>query len=463
MFAKRRWLLCSAVFVAACGGDDALTSGNSPSVAVPLVAQAAVLGVPFTFDVAPGFVDPKRQGLTYSASFTPANTTCLSFANGRISGTPDALGIITAKIVAHDAAGDSATQTVAVVVFAQGLTAPVLPANPLAYADLRSPLPTSYLVLNGPGGSAIGKSNAPPTNQTTDAGATLGRVLFHDTRLSANDRVSCASCHVQKFGFADTAQFSTGFAGGKTPRHSPGIANTRFYVNGRAFWDDRAASLEAQALLPIQNAVEMGLTLDQLVLKVKATSFYPPLFQAAFGTSEVTTMRVSQAIAQYVRSIVSYGSRFDSLFPPGAVNPNIAMLTAQEAQGLNLFNGQGRCAQCHWTNAHASDNPHNTGLDASVTDTGSGSGRFKAPSLRNVDVRGRFMHDGRFTSLNQVVAFYSDSIQPNPFLDGRLRTPNGAPIRFAFTAAQRDAIVAYLRTLTDQPLLKDARFSNPFP
>jgi cytochrome c peroxidase len=205
------------------------------------------------------------------------------------------------------------------------------------------------------------------------------------------------------------------------------------------------------------------MTLPDLVEKLKVTSYYPELFQAAFGTPEITADRVGRAIAQFVRGMVSNGSRFDSTFVPGAPGPDLNRLTQQEREGLQLFNGPAGCARCHVTNAHISDNVHNTGLDPTITDVGTGNGAFKSPSLRNVAVRGRFMHDGRFTSLEQVVDFYNAGIRANPGLDPRLRTPGGMPERLNLSITQRDAIVAYLRTLTDNALLADARFSSPFP
>ena len=458
-----RSTLIGTVLLAAAACEGPVSSGPVASLdVIPLPPQAAVVGTAFSFDIRPGFADGRGQGLTYTLDGTPA-TSGLSLANGHLSGTPTTPGIITARIIAEDAAGDTASQLFSIAAFAAGLPTPVLPTAFHGYSDARMPVPQQYLQPGAPGGSALATSNTPLGNITTDAGATLGRVLFYDTRLSANDAVSCASCHVQQFGFTDTAQFSTGFAGGKTARHASAIANARFYQRGRFFWDERAVTLEDQVLMPIQDGVEMGLTLQALELKLSVTSYYPQLFTAAFGSSTVTSDRVARAIAQYVRSIISYGSRFDSSFTPGSLGPNLAFLTQQEAQGLNLFNGPGRCAQCHATNAHISDNVHNTGLDATVTDPGAGNGRFKSPSLRNVAVRGRFMHDGRFTSLEQVIDFYDTGIQDNPFLDGRLRAPGGGPpLRLNFSAAQKAALAAYLRTLTDAPLLSDPRFSNPF-
>ena len=215
--------------------------------------------------------------------------------------------------------------------------------------------------------------------------------------------------------------------------------------------------------MPIQNALEMGLTLQDLVAKVSASGYYPPLFTAAFGTPDVTSDRVARAIAQFVRSIKSTQSRFDASFPSPPPGPAGVPLTATERQGLTLFNGAAGCSPCHSTNAQVSDNLHNTGLDSIITDAGAGNGRFKAPSLRNVGARTLYMHDGRFSSLQQVVTFYDAGVKPNPGLDGRLRNPDGSVKRLNLSQGQRDAIVAYLLTLTDSTLLTNARFSSPFP
>ena len=342
--------------------------------------------------------------------------------------------------------------------------APILPSGLYSYSDADVALPPQFNGP-GPGGAVLITDNTPVANRTTNAGATLGRVLFYDVRLSANDRVACGSCHLQAFAFGDTARLSRGFKGGFTKRHAMALANARFYQRGRFFWDERAATLEAQVLMPIQDTVEMGMTLANLVAKVGATSYYPPLFQAAFGTPQVTSDRISNALAQFVRSIESYQSKFDQAFTglrPGG--PDFTgVLTPDEALGQELFVGAGRCAQCHATNAQVSDDVHNNGLDAVIADTGAGGGRFKAPSLRNVGVRAPYMHDGRFTTLAQVVEHYNSGIQGSPNLDRRLRGPNGAPQRLNLTAQQKSALVAYLNTLTDNSLLTAAKFSNPFP
>ncbi len=342
--------------------------------------------------------------------------------------------------------------------------APILPSVLYSYSDADVALPPQF-VGPGPGGSVFVTDNTPTANRTTNAGATLGRVLFYDVRLSANDRIACASCHQQAFAFGDTARLSRGFKGGFTRRHAMGLANARFYQRARFFWDERAATLEAQVLMPIQDTTEMGMTLASLVAKVGATKYYPSLFQAAFGTPQITTDRIAAALAQFVRSIESYQSKFDQAFAGvGPGGPNFGgALAPDEALGQQLFVGVGRCAQCHATNAQVSDDVHNTGLDAVSADTGAGGARFKAPSLRNIGVRAPYMHDGRFTTLAQVIEHYDSRIQGNPNLDRRLRGPNGAPQRLNLTVQQKSALVAYLSTLTDQTLLTAAKFSNPFP
>jgi cytochrome c peroxidase len=336
---------------------------------------------------------------------------------------------------------------------APGLDAPVLPERPYEYAAL------TRSTTARPAGRGLDRflDNTPASNPVTDAGATLGRVLFYDRRLSANGRVACASCHVQALGFSDTARLSRGFAGGLTRRHAMGLTNARYYASGRFFWDERAGTLEAQVLAPVQDAVEMGMTLPALEAKLAATPFYPPLFRAAFGTPEVTSDRVARALAQFVRSLVSTDSRFDR--GPLAADG----MTAEEREGLRLFDGFAGCARCHVPNSMAGDGAHNTGLDAAITDSGAGRGRFKVPSLRNVAVRPPYMHDGRFATLEAVVEHYDNGVRATPDLDRRLRGPDGAPRTLGLTDAQKAALVAYLRALTDSTFLRDPRFADPFP
>ncbi len=303
-------------------------------------------------------------------------------------------------------------------------------------------------------------NNTPLDNQIANASATLGRVLFYDPRLSHDDSTSCSSCHQQQKGFSDPNQKSEGINGQLTARHSMGLSNASYYARKKFFWDERAATLEDQVLQPIQSPVEMGMTLPELRTKLASTVFYPTLFTAAFGDSNITDERISKALAQFVRSMVSYKSKYDSAFTNGV--PNFAgTFTQQELDGQAIFHGGGKCSQCHTTDAQVGNSIHNIGLDAVNTDTGAMNGRFKTPSLRNVAELGRYMHDGRFSSLEEVVEFYNSGVQANPYLDGRLQTDSG-PLRLNLTEYEKSALVAFMRTLTDTEFLTDAKFSNPF-
>lgn len=467
--ARLGMLLAVGSTLGACNNGDLAPTGAqsttasttvvaAPSVLTSNATQSTVVGSAVNYDATMGgrtFSDPSGKGLTYSVTFTPAANGLVAIG-GKVTGVPTAPGVVTVTVTATDAQGRSVSNSFPVVTFASGLTTPALPASALAYADARVGLPGHFLQA-----SVAVTDNTPSTNAITDAGATLGRVLFYDKRLSANDAQACASCHLQARAFGDTARLSRGFNGGFTGRHSMGLSNARYYQRGAFFWDERAPSLEAQVLIPIQDATEMGMTLDALETKLAATSFYPALFTAAFGTPEVSRGRIAQALAQFVRSMVSFRSRYDQAFATGTT-PNFAVLTTQEQQGEQLFRAR-HCDACHATVTQSSDNVHNNGLDSISTDVGAGGGRFKAPSLRNVGVRARYMHDGRFTSLAQVIEFYSSGVQNNVNLDGRLRGPGGVPIRANFTPAEKDAMVAFLNSLTDTAFLADPRFASPFP
>ncbi len=338
------------------------------------------------------------------------------------------------------------------------LCAPVLPATPYGYSDADAPIPRHF--VTGAVGTVIFVDNTPAGNRITNPGASLGRVLFYDVRLSANNRISCASCHHQSLGFGDTARFSAGLHGARLTRHTMALANARFYRYGFG-WDGRGTSLEAQVLRPIVNSVEMGSGLDSLERKLTATPYYPGLFAAAFGSPAITRDRIAAALAQFVRSLVSGQSGFDAVFATGGA-PNYALLTPQELLGFHVFNASG-CLNCHRTIAQIADTVHNTGLDSLPADSGAGQGRFKPPSLRNIAIRPPYMHDGRFATLRQVVEFYSSGIRDNASLDLRLRGVDSLPKRLDLSSTQIDALIAFLGTLTDSSFLRAAKFANPFP
>ena len=184
----------------------------------------------------------------------------------------------------------------------QSLSRPLrLPATPYNYAKIE--LPPHFQAQ-----PATRLDNTPSTNPITDEGATLGRVLFYDKRLSVNNTVSCGSCHVQKNAFADPNRFSKGFDGRHTDRHAMNLVDLRYYSNHRFFWDERAPGLEETVLLPIQNRLEMGQDLTRLVSLLEADRRYHKLFRSAFGSPVISPDRIGRALAQFLRSLVSYQS-----------------------------------------------------------------------------------------------------------------------------------------------------------
>jgi cytochrome c peroxidase len=354
-----------------------------------------------------------------------------------------------------------------------------LPSTPFDYSTLTLP---THFTTNTPGPlptSVNGIDNTPASNPITNNGATLGRVLFYDKNLSINRSIACASCHIQNLGFSDSAVLSKGFAGGLTRRHSMTLINARFYQRGFFFWDERANSLEAQVLMPFQDATEMGLTLTSLVERVREKDYYKPLFSKAFGDTALTSNRISLALAQFVRSIVSYNSKYDvGRASAPNLGANFSNFTAEENLGKTLFlnpvaNGGGGCFGCHTTEAFVSANPGptNNGLDAvSTTDRGAGEvfpnpifvGRFKTSTLRNIELTAPYMHDGRFRTLEQVVEHYNSGVKNHPTLAPALQDANNNPVRLNFTAAQKAALVAFLKTLTDVSINTNTKWSNPF-
>ena len=324
--------------------------------------------------------------------------------------------------------------------------------------------------------SELATDNTPAADPIDNKVATLGRVLFYDTRLSVNDAISCAGCHLQALGFSDQKRFSTGFSGAAfTDAHSMRLGNVRFFKTGRMFWNQRATSIEEQATQPIQHPVEMGFDtarggLPALFTKMRALPYYPELFAYAFGDEAITEARLQRALAQFQRSMVSVNSKWDSAYasvynpalPDKGLSLPLPGLSTQEDRGRALFmlgpqqGGMG-CAACHAPPSFALlAGVGGIGLDAGETTV------FKAPSLKNVGLGGAFMHDGRFSSLAQVVDHYAAGVQAGPALDPTLLGPDGTPRRFDLSAADKAALVAFLHTLTDPVLTTDSKFSNPF-
>lgn len=344
-----------------------------------------------------------------------------------------------------------------------------LPSTPYNYAN--PPLPAHLQ-----NSQTINIDNTPAFNPVTDWGATLGRVLFYDKNLSVNRTISCASCHKQEHGFDDPKQFSEGFAGGFTHRHSMGLINARWYANGHFFWDERALTLEDQVLMPIQDTIEMGLTLAQMQARLKEQEYYPILFKRAFGDEEITQEKAALALAQFVRSIVSYRSKYDEGRPlVNSERDDFPNFTESENRGKFLFleegNGGMKCAACHGGESFTGSGLRNNGLDATTTDPGGGAvtgnpnqdATFKAPSLKDIAHKAPYMHDGRFVTLREVIDHYASNVQPHPNLDQTLKDFNtGQPIRMELSEVDKQALLDFLLTLSDTALHTDEKYSNPF-
>ncbi|MEM7298379.1 MAG: cytochrome c peroxidase [Bacteroidota bacterium] len=340
-----------------------------------------------------------------------------------------------------------------------GTMIPFLPDTPYDYND---ELPASMAF----------EGDIPYTSFKADEAVTLGRVLFYDTKISLNNKTACASCHIQQKGFADPAAFSEGFQFLQTPRNSMTIVNAAF--TGPYFWDQRAEILEEQVMMPIENHIEMGLDdFELLVEKVEKLDYYPSLFEDAFGSDEVNAERIGLALADFMRSIVSYRTKYDE-----GVEINFANFTPLEIEGKQLFENEMMCGSCHGGIHFRGWGSANIGLDEEYADQGQGEwsagmeGWFKIPSLRNVAVTGPYMHDGRFATLDDVLEHYSTGIQDHPGLDFRLREnfggwgepdpTNNGPIKMNMTDHEKAALKAFLHTLTDDAMMSDERYSNPF-
>lgn len=335
----------------------------------------------------------------------------------------------------------------------------------------------------------ITKDNTPENNAITNEGATLGRVLFYDKKLSVNNTIACASCHKQELAFGDNDSQSNG-VNGVTGRHSMRLINSRFANESQFFWDERANTLEQQTTMPIQDHIEMGfsgengdLGFDDLINKLEDLEYYTPLFTLAYGTPEITEAKMQNALAQFIRSIQSFDSKYDEgrllVNNDGQPFPNF---TQQENNGKQLFlqpsvfNNQGSringgigCGGCHRAPEFDIDpNSRNNGVIgiAGVT-TGTDLTNTRSPSLRDVvkangTSNGQFMHIGVSNNLTTVLNHYNAiSLAGNNNLDPRLR-PGGNAQQLNLTDTERDAVIAFLTTLAGTDVYTNEKWSNPF-
>lgn len=318
-------------------------------------------------------------------------------------------------------------------------------------------------------------------NPITDVGATLGRVLFYDKNLSANNVIACGSCHQQAFAFSDTALVSSGLSGGTTGRHSMRLVNVRFADETHFFWDERATTLEDQTTQPIQDHIEMGFSgtngdpgIDSLLRKLENIPYYSTLFSAVYGDPEITENRIQLALAQFIRSIQSFDAKYDEgRAQVNNDNQNFPNFTTQENAGKQLFlappnQGGAGCAGCHRPPEFDIDpNANNNGITGVAgTAVGTDYTNTRAPSLRDVvnpdgTLNGPLMHTGEFNSLAEVIEHYNliPNDPNNPNLDNRLIGPGGD---LQLTNDEKENLAAFLRTLTGNAIYTDEKWSSPF-
>lgn len=327
-------------------------------------------------------------------------------------------------------------------------------------------------------------------NPITDKGATLGRVLFYDKNLSSNNTISCSSCHIQANAFSDDAIASDG-VNGTTTRHSMRLINSRFSNERKFFWDERAATLELQTSDPIKNHIEMGFSgtsgdgsITTLITKLQGIGYYKELFKYVYGSEEITESKLQNALAQFIRSIQSFDSKYDAgrvAAPNDGVNFN--NFTAQENQGKNLFltppnfNATGvriagglGCAGCHRAPEFDIDpNSRNNGIIGRISGTGGiDVTNTRAPSLRDLvkidgTPNGQMMHTGGIVTLQNAIGHYGTiNLAPgNNNLDPRLM-PGGFGQQLNLTATEVNSVIAFLKTLTGTNVYTDTKWANPF-
>jgi cytochrome c peroxidase len=282
----------------------------------------------------------------------------------------------------------------------------------------------------------------PADNPWSAAKAGLGKLLYFDTRLSADQTVSCATCHNPKFGFTDGAAVSTGIRGQKGGRSAPTVINRAWSL--AQFWDGRAATLEAQAVGPMANPIEMGNTHRAIVKAIQDVAGYRPLFAEAFGDDDINIDRIGKAIATFERTVVSGDSPYDR-WKTGKAN---AMSPAAQ-RGLKVFK-KAQCDACHEGQNFTSNMYSNIGIgiDKPTPDEGRSAiskdpsdwGAFKTPTLRDIEFTAPYMHDGSLKTLEEVVDYYDKGGTPNKNLDPKIKPQH-------LTAAEKTDLVVFMKAL----------------
>ena len=311
-------------------------------------------------------------------------------------------------------------------------------------------------------------SNFPPIdnnidNPLTEEGILLGRHLFWEPRLSGDNSMSCATCHNPKNAFSDSNQYSIGINGHIGKRNSMVLQNLAW--SNDFFWDGRVISLIDQILIPVMDSTEMNETWANAMKELKYDPKYNTLFYEAFGVKNPDSIHAAKAIAQFLTTMISSNSKFDKVLR------NEMVFTPLENAGYASFNSfsGGDCFHCHGGILGTDFSYKNNGLDESPIDTGRGlitmnpldNFKFKVPSIRNLEYSSPYMHDGRFTTIDQVINFYSIGIHPNsPNIDPLIEFSSQGGVQL--NPQERLELKAFLLTLSDEDFINNPNFSNPF-
>ena len=305
----------------------------------------------------------------------------------------------------------------------------------------------------------------PSNNPQTQEGVSLGKKLFFEKGLSADNTQSCATCHDPKIAFTDKRQFSEGIDGVFGNRNSMPLFNLAWNFDENFFWDGRSIGIERQAIEPVINPIEMHNTWSQVVSVLEAKEAYPELFYKAFGTRKIDSILVTKAIAQFERTLISANSKFDQYLN------GEAQLSASELNGFDVFMDEtkGDCFHCHGSDKNPlwTDNEfHNNGLDALSFDLGlakitgdpADNGKFKSPSLRNLAFTAPFMHDGRFSTLEEVIDHYSEGLKASPTIDPLMKKISSGGVQL--TPQEKADLKAFLLSLSDFEFVSNPVFQK---
>ena len=289
----------------------------------------------------------------------------------------------------------------------------------------------------------------PSDNPTTLEGVELGEKLFKDPILSSDNTLACISCHMQSNSFSDPNQFSFGVNNSQGIRNASALVNVGW--NNSFNWDGSAETLESQAFEPVTNPIEMDNTWGNIEDRLNNSDEYKLLFKKAFNIEYIDSIHVVKAIAQFERSLVSVNSKFDKYLN------GESQLTASELNGYAIFNSEkGDCFHCHGTQMFMDNLFHNNGLDTepfldlglgSITNKLSDNGKFKTPTLRNIEVTGPYMHDGRFSTLDEVIEHYDSGGQYSSTVDPLMKKLG---VGLLLTNQEKQDLKAFLLTLTDE-------------